>query len=244
MRGLFVTGTDTGVGKTMVTAGLARAWSEEGLDVGIVKPIQSGHPATDPEGDTMRLLALSGLRARPEQVNLYSLKAPLAPLVAARLEDICIDPNLVLQHIRQAASGHEVILVEGAGGFLVPLAEYWTVADLAATLGLPVLIISRPGLGTVNHTALTVMAVREAGLEVAGVVLNGWSTGTDASRHTNAALVEEFAGVKVLGMTPWLDGPVTPARLHAMINDHVDLGALRHCLTSPLEVPAAGGTNN
>ena len=242
MRGLFVTGTDTGVGKTIVTAGLAGALRAEGLDAGISKPVQSGHAADDPEGDTMRLVTLSGLDERPDRVNLYSLKAPLAPLVAARMEGVCIEPGPVVEHVRRGASGREAILVEGAGGFLVPLAPDWTVADLAAALDLPVLIVARPGLGTVNHTLLTVIAVRRAGLQVAGVVLNGWDTGTDASRYSNAALVEEFARVRVLGQIPRLSGLLTPGRLRAMINDHVDLEPLRRCMTPPRsQVPAAGG---
>lgn len=241
MRGLFVTGTDTGVGKTVITAGLASALRAEGMDVGISKPVQSGHRADDPEGDTMRLIRLGGVDDPAARVNLYAFQAALAPLVAARLEGAEIDPDLVLRHVRDSAAAHAAVLVEGAGGFVVPLAEHWTVADLAATLGLPVLIVARAGLGTVNHTALTALAVRRAGLEVAGVVLNGWDAGTDPSRSTNRALIEQFAGARVLGEIPRLDGPLNSERLRGMINDHVDLGLLRRHL-APAAVPAGGTT--
>lgn len=241
MRGLFVTGTDTGVGKTVVTAALAAALRAEGIDVGVSKPVQSGNLVGDPEGDACRLLDLSGVAGPPESINAYSFQAPLAPLVAARREGRPVDPARVLESVKKVASAHEGVLVEGAGGFTVPLSEGWTVADLAAALGLPVLIVARPGLGTVNHTTLTVTAVRAAGLRVAGVILNGFSPATDESRDTNAGLIAEFARVPVLGGTPMLDGPLTAGRLRAMINDSVDLGPLRAAIGMRLEAPLPGG---
>jgi dethiobiotin synthetase len=236
LRGVFVTGTDTGVGKTVVTAGLVAALRAEGRDIGVSKPVQSGNRAGDPEGDTMRLLTLAGMDDPPERVNLYAFEAPLAPLVAAELEAVEVDRRRVVEHVR--ASGHDGVLVEGAGGWAVPLAPGWTVGDLASELGYPVLIVARPGLGTVNHTVLTANAVRHAGLEVAGVVLNGWDSGTDASRSTNARLIEEYGGVPVLGLAPRLDGAITTGRLRGMICDHIDLGPIRRCLAA--RVPAEG----
>lgn len=241
MRGVFITGTDTGVGKTVITAGLLQQLRSEGMDLGAVKPVQSGHRAGDPEGDTRRLIDLGGLEEGPGSVNAYALAAPLAPLVAARLEGVTIDPARVLEFVRACAARHDAVLVEGAGGWMVPLAQGWMVADLAAALGLAVLIVARPGLGTVNHTVLTVKAVRDAGLEVAGVILNGPQVLTDESRRSNAGLIEEFGGVRVLGTTPWLDVAPTPDRLRGMINDHIDLGPLRRHLVPAVEwVPARG----
>lgn len=237
MRGIFVTGTDTGVGKTVITAGVAAALRSEGLDVGVCKPVQSGHLAGDPEGDTGRLLALSGLDDSAAMVNRYSFSAALAPLVAARLEGEVISSGEVLGHIAEMDGVHDSLLVEGAGGFMVPLAEGWTIANLAGSLGYPVLIVARPGLGTVNHTVMTAMIVQASGLEVAGVVLNGWGPDTDGICRDNAAMIEEFGGVKVLGMTPLLDGPLTCDRLRAMINDHIHLGPIRRHLLPATPTP-------
>lgn len=237
MRGIFITGTDTGVGKTVITAGVAAALRAEGLDVGVCKPIQSGNLAGDPEGDTMQLLALTGLDDAPAMVNRYSYSAPLAPLMAARLESEAISSEEVLGHIAQMDGVHDSLLIEGAGGFMVPLAEGWTVANLAGSLGYPVLIVARPGLGTVNHTVMTAMMVQAIGLEVAGVVLNGWLPDTDASSRDNAAMIEEFGGVKVLGMTPFLEGALTTERLRAMINDHIHLGPIRRHLLPAVPTP-------
>lgn len=230
MRGLFVTGTDTGVGKTVITAGVVAALRAEGLDAGVCKPIQSGHPAGDPAGDTMQLLTLSGLEDSPAMVNRYSFEAPLAPLIAARMEDTVISPEEAIGHVAALEGVHDSILVEGAGGFMVPLAEGWTVANLARALEFPVLIVARPGLGTVNHTVMTSMMIQASGLEVAGVVLNGWGPDNDRDIRDNAAMIEEFGGVKVLGMTPWLAGPLTAERLRKMITDHIHLGPIRRHL--------------
>ncbi|HEU4867643.1 MAG TPA: dethiobiotin synthase [Actinomycetota bacterium] len=237
MRGIFVTGTDTGVGKTVITAGVAAALRSEGMDVGVCKPIQSGHLATDPEGDTIQLLSLSGVEDAPAMVNRYSFSAALAPLVAARLEDQTISADEVIGHVAQMDGVHDSLLVEGAGGFMVPLAPGWTVANLAGTLGFPVLIVARPGLGTVNHTVMTAMMIQASGLEVAGVVLNGWGPDTDADSRDNAAMIEEFGGVNVLGMTPHLAGPLTTERLRGMINDHIHLGPIRRHLMPAVPTP-------
>jgi dethiobiotin synthetase len=226
VNGLFVTATDTGVGKTVVTAGLALALAGRGIDVAVAKPLQSGNLAADPEGDAMRLKRLAGLEDEVEEMVAYAFPEPLAPLVAARHAGVEVSPEAVVEHVRALAARHELILVEGAGGLAAPLAEAWTVAELALELELPLLVVARPGLGTVNHTVLTVSAARSAGLAVAGVVLNGAGPETDRSVETNAELIESFARVPVLGVTPWLAGELTAERLRGMILEHVDVEAL------------------
>ncbi len=230
MKGLFVTGTDTEVGKTVIAAGLACALRRRGHSVGVAKPVQSGHAAGDPAGDAMRLKSLAELGEEPDEIAPYAFRAPLAPLVAARLEGRAVEPEAVLRSVRALGARYDLLLVEGAGGLIVPLAESWTVADLASALGLPLLVVARPGLGTVNHTVLTITAARALGLEPAGVVLNGYRPDTDASADTNGELIESLAGVPVLGLTPWLDGELTPVRLAAMIEDNVDLEPLLSAL--------------
>src|SRR5207248_905299 len=162
--------------KTVVTAALARALRERGVDVRVVKPVQTG------EGDAAELKRLAGLEESVEEIAPFSLREPVAPLVAARIEGRELGLDEVVEHVR--ARG-EPLLVEGAGGWLVPVGPGWTIADLAAALALPVLVVARPGLGTVNHALLTVDAVRRAGLEVAAVVLNG----DDPLAASNARLI-------------------------------------------------------
>ncbi len=223
MTGLFVTATDTGVGKTVLTAGLAIALRARGHSVGVVKPVQSGALAGDPDGDAVLLKRWTGVAEPVDEIAPYCFAAPLAPLVAAEREGRAVDRADVVERVRALADRYEAILVEGAGGLLVPVGEDWTVADLAVSLGLPLVVVARAGLGTVNHTALTVLAARQLGLEPIGVVLNG---AADASSRTNARLIERLAGVPVLGQTPWLEGELTPERLGTLVEEHVDVDAL------------------
>ena len=196
-RGLFVTATDTGVGKTVVTAALALALVARGRRPSVMKPVQTGNLADDPLGDTMLLERWTGAPV----VNVYAFELPVAPLVAARAAGRAIELEPILEGARALASP---LLVEGAGGLLVPVGEDWTIADLARALGFPLVVVARAGLGTVNHTALTVRAARGEGLDVAGVVLNEHGSPLDPSWDTNAALIEELAAVPVLGRMPSL----------------------------------------
>lgn len=217
MNGLFVTGTDTGVGKTVVTAAVALALRARGMDVGVVKPVQTG------EGDATVLMALAELPERLNAIAPNSFSAPLAPLVAARLEGRELALDTVARQVRRLAARHEVTIVEGVGGLLVPVGPGWTIADLAASLGLPLLVVARAALGTINHTLLTVEEARRRGLDVSGVVLNGVR---DESSATNAELIETFGGVRILAEVPWLEGEITAARLRDLDLDLVREHAL------------------
>jgi dethiobiotin synthetase len=220
---IFVTGTDTDVGKTVVTAGIVGALRARGLAIGVVKPVQSGAVADDAAGDAARLKSLAGVGETLEEIAPFALAEPLAPLVAARREGRELELDAVVARVHAIASRYDGILVEGAGGLLVPVGEDWTIADLAAALGYPVLVVARTRLGTVNHTALTVAVARERGLDVVGVVLDG---ATDESSADNRALIEQFASVPVLGQLPWLDAPVTAARVQGIVEENLELDVL------------------
>jgi len=202
--GFFVAATDTGVGKTVVTAAVALALRERGQSVGVFKPVQSGFERDDPAGDTMLLRRWLELDVTPESLNLAAFSKPLAPLVAARLagEEIQLGP--IVERSRQLSTQYDAVLVEGAGGLLVPVGETWTIADLALALGYPLIIVARAALGTVNHTLLTVRVARSLGLRVAAVVLNASSGAGEASNASNHELITDFADVDVLGPLPWL----------------------------------------
>jgi dethiobiotin synthetase len=175
-RGIVVvTGTDTGVGKTVVTAAVAAAASAAGLRVAVVKPAESGTAAGEPS-DVDVVVRLAGpATAR----TLASFPDPLAPLAAARLRGLApLELYAAVDAVRAEAKAHDLVLVEGAGGLLVPMGlrpggEPWTVADLAVSLGAPAVVVVRAGLGTLNHTALTMEALERRGV-AAGVVLGAW----------------------------------------------------------------------
>jgi dethiobiotin synthetase len=186
-----------------VTSAVALALKGRGVDVGVVKPVETG------EGDSATLERWAEL---DDDVAGFSFAAALAPLVAARLEGVELALEDVVARVR-ALTRHDLTIVEGAGGLLVPVGRDWTIGDLAAALGLPLLVVARAGLGTVNHTLLTVAHARRLGLEVHGVVLNGRE---DESSPTNGELIESFGEVRVLARVPWLEGEITTARLRAL----------------------------
>jgi len=216
VRGLFVAGTDTGVGKTEVSVALLSGWRARGLDVVGMKPAESGVVPGTP-GDAERIRAASGAGDPPELTCPYAFAAPLAPAVAARLEGREVSFDHVLHCARELLRRHAALLVEGAGGLLVPLTESRTYADLAWALGMPVLVVARAGLGTVNHTALTCEALRIRGLEVRGVVLNRPTPGSDPSEPHNPAEIERLTGVRVVASLPHLADPAERARRLAEI---------------------------
>ena len=202
-KGLFITGTDTGVGKTYVAASIARELINRGLNVGVMKPVETGCRVRNSQlvpCDSLALIKSAGVRDPLSLVNPYRFRKPLAPAVAAALEGKKVNPNKILRSFQNLSIKHEIMIVEGAGGIMVPLSGKYLFLDLAATLRLPVLIVSRPGLGTVNHTILTIEALRKRRLKIAGVVINfaeDWTEGL--AEKTNAAVIEALSGVKVLG---------------------------------------------
>jgi dethiobiotin synthetase len=217
--GLFITGTDTGVGKTVVTAALAGAMRRRNLRVGVMKPVETGCLREEDRlvpQDALSLLEASGSTASLDLVNPYALAQPLAPALAAEVEGVHIDPDRIHSCYRQLAAEHDVVLVEGAGGLMVPLADRgtrerhpYTMLDLAADLRLPLLVVARNILGVINHTALTVAVGRQQGLAVLGVVLNHPSPESDPATETNAGSLRRWSGTKLLAELPFvqsLDG--------------------------------------
>jgi dethiobiotin synthetase len=198
MNGFFITATDTGVGKTEIACALLRAARGAGIDAVGMKPAQSGLVEGE-VSDAERLREASDGVEPLAEICPYSLRAPLAPAVAARLEGCRIELPRILDRARALAVRHQAIVVEGAGGLLVPLTDEATYADLAVALGLPVIVVARAGLGTVNHAALTVEALRRRGLAIAAVVLNRTAPTDDPSVPHNAAEIARLTGVNVVG---------------------------------------------
>ncbi|MCL8209447.1 MAG: dethiobiotin synthase [Actinomycetia bacterium] len=228
MRGVFITGTDTGVGKTTVTAYVAWGLRRRGIDVGVMKPIETGHGGTGWPEDARRLATAAGVDDPREWVVPYVFADPVAPWVASQVTGRSIDWEPIVEAARALAARHEVLLVEGAGGIAVPIRADATMADLASRLGLPVLVVARAQLGTLNHTVLTVHYARARGLRVVGLILNG-GRGPDAdlAERTNPGLLTAMTGLPILGQLPALSqaaGPPSPERLDAVA--HVDWAAL------------------
>lgn len=199
MRGLFITGADTGVGKTRVATALAHALAARGVDLRVRKPVESGAPR-GPDGplpqDAFALRLAAGGREPLDRVCAHALRAPLSPERAAALEGLDLTLDALIAAVRRDV-GDGVVLVEGAGGFHSPIARGALNADLARALGLPVLVVAADRLGTINHTLLTVEAVQARGLDVAAVVLSRPAPTADADMD-NAGELSRWLGRPVL----------------------------------------------
>ncbi|MGG1658658.1 dethiobiotin synthase [Brevibacillus sp. NRS-1366] len=235
--GLFLSGTDTGVGKTIVTAGIAAALRQDEVDVGVWKPVQSGALANEPESDAYLLKELGGVEDAYEEIAPLVFPAPLTPLLAAEAVGKSLTMNEVVAGGQLLMERHPALLVEGAGGLMVPLTRTEMMAHLAVRLKLPLLLVARAGLGTINHTLLSVWYARKLGIEVVGVILNETApraTG-DESVKSNAHMIELYGEVPVWGTLPWIEGPLNSEQLAFTVREHIDLSGIHTCIQNQRE---------
>ena len=211
MTGLFITGTDTGIGKTLVGCGLAAAWAAQGTRVGVLKPAETG--CTERNGalypdDAVRLAGCADLTADGpddwERLCPYRFPLPVAPSVAARQIGVHIEPERLVQCYSDVAERHDVTIVEGAGGLLVPLVGRYSFADLARDLAIPVLVVVGSKLGALNHALLTLDCIRTRALPLAGYVLNHPNAESDAAVMTNTETLAGLTDVPCRGVIPHL----------------------------------------
>ena len=209
-QGIFITGTDTGVGKTVVAAGLAALFRKSGLDVGVMKPIQTGcifRPGNRIAADARFLLRAAGADDPMDDVCPYRLKIPAAPLVAAEHEGATIDLDRIEDAYRRLSSRHRVMVVEGIGGLLTPITPTTTVMDLARLLKLPLIIVAHTRLGTLNHTLLTVRCAQQSGATVMGIIFNRpGGASRSLAEKTNPEVLSRLCSVPVLGTIPFMRG--------------------------------------
>jgi dethiobiotin synthetase len=193
MNGLFITGTDTDVGKTYVSALIIKAMRDEGVDAVGYKPICCGG-----REDAYTLQSASGGMIDIDEVNPFWMRSASAPYVAGMFENKELDTGELLDRARVMAENHELVLCEGAGGWKVPILKDYLMADFAKDLGWPVLLVVGNRLGALNHTALTVESMRASGVEPVGMVFNNLSDELDTAEITNKGIAEEMTGVPVL----------------------------------------------
>jgi dethiobiotin synthetase len=230
-KGIFITGTDTGVGKTIVSAIIIRALIKKGIKVGAMKPVETGCTKTEVRGQGSRVrseneslipsdgIFLKGMAEMDDAMDLIvpiRYEYPLAPMVAAELENRHVDLNLAFRAYNIFLEKYDFMVVEGAGGLLVPIMKinhqskkknekaYFT-SDLIRDLGLPTIVVARPSLGTINHTLLTVREAERCGLKVAGVVINYSSSPENtAAEKTNPDVLRELSPVPILSEIPFM----------------------------------------
>lgn len=209
MKGFFVTGTDTGVGKTLVACALLRVLAAEGLRVVGMKPVAAGGDRADGRvmnADVVALRAASNVEAPLELVNPYAFEQPIAPHIAAQLAGVTIDVRRVKKTYTALADLADSVVAEGAGGFAVPLSARADTADLAALIGLPVVIVVGMRLGCLNHALLTAAAVRAAGLRIAGWVANHIDREM-LHADENVAALRDRLDARLIARVPYSDAP-------------------------------------
>jgi dethiobiotin synthetase len=204
---VFVTGTDTEVGKTVVAGGLALAFRKRGIDVGVMKPAVTGcrtRGGKRAAEDVDFLVKASGSEDNPQLVCPYMLRDPLAPEVAAEREGVRIDIRTIKSAFRRLSKKHEALIIEGAGGLFVPIKRNYLMIDLIAAIGVPIVIVARPGLGTINHTLLSCQAARAKNIGIAGIIINNYPPKPSTAERTNPDMIRRYARAPLLGVVPHL----------------------------------------
>lgn len=208
MKGFFITGTDSGVGKTIIAGALIRALSFLGLKTGAMKPVESGCVR---EGDVlipsdgMFLKQIAQMKEHVTQVTPCCFENPLAPLAASELEEKSISITAIKKAYYSLYTHYDAVIVEGIGGLMVPLKKNYFVVDLAKEIGLPLIVVAKPGLGSINHAMLTVKSALKDALKVAGIIIN-YSNPPENSlaEETNPQLLKLISPVPLIGIFPFL----------------------------------------
>ncbi len=213
-KGIFITGTDTGVGKTIVSAIAVRALLKRGFNVGVMKPFETGCLKEDKElfpSDSIFLRDMAEMRESLDLINPYRFELPLSPLAASWVEKRDVDFKKTIQNYEVLRKKYDFLVIEGAGGILVPISidhnsKAIFMADLIKMFKIPALIVSRPTLGTINHTLLTVKYAISQGIEVIGVIINYSSPpGKDISEETNPYILKQLSPKPILGIISYLE---------------------------------------
>lgn len=207
-KGIFITGTDTGVGKTVIAGAIVRVLKRKGLKVGVMKPVETG---CTKEGDVLIpsdgefLKYMADLDISINEITPYRFETPVAPLVASEVEGRYINPEKILEAYKTLTRKFDFVIVEGIGGLMVPINEGLFVADLVSYMGIPLVIVSINKLGTINHTFLTVDSARSKGLDIKGLIVNDMRQGDDISADSNISVIKRLIDVPVVGVFPFID---------------------------------------
>jgi len=229
-KGFFITGTDTGVGKTVVTVALIKAIGRLGFSVGGMKPIESGclHEGdilVPPDGMFIRTAA--HMEEDIRHITPCCFRSPLAPLPASEIEGISVDFEKIKKAFADLSRKYDVVIVEGIGGLLVPITRDYSVIDMARDIDLPVIVVTRPTLGTINHTLLTVNYAIKEGVQVAGIVINyNQPPENSLAERTNREILKQISPVPVIGIFPYLTD-MESATIEKASEETMDISILR-----------------
>ncbi len=217
-KGVFITGSDTGVGKTVVTALIAMQLQQKGIDISVMKPVETGCTLTNGAlvpGDGTWLKEILDLSDSMEHIVPVRYELPLAPMVASEIEDRPVNIQKIMSSVEYMQARRDYLIIEGIGGLRVPIKEDFFVSDLILALSLPVVVVSRVSIGTINHTLLTLESAASMGIEVKGIILNHSDPpDNDIAEKTNPQIIARLCQTPVLGTIPYIK-PLTKKKLHS-----------------------------
>ena len=228
MKSYFVTGTDTGVGKTVITAALAASLRRRGIDVGVMKPIASGvqQKTGFKSSDSALLHEAVKVNDTEEMINPVFLPVPTSPYDATKILNLEIDMKIIFEKFQHLLKAHQMLLVEGIGGIMTPITRNFFVVDMIKKMGLETIIVTRSTLGTLNHTMMTFVMCKEYGIAVKGMIINYFDEkGSFAERNAPSTL-HEITGLPILGIIPFVKDYQKLDTMTSIVEKNIDLNLL------------------
>jgi len=206
MKAYFITGTDTGVGKTAITAGISGSLRKAGVNVGVMKPIATGIPQKIgfKSADVEIIVGASNSKDPEDLINPVFFPIPTSPYDATKLLSLSVDVSLILSSFTKLLSVHDVLLVEGIGGIMTPITKQFFIADMIKMMNIETIIVTRATLGTLNHTMLTYDACKERGIKVKGIIINNFDEKGSPVEKNAPTTLHEITGLDILGVVPFI----------------------------------------
>jgi len=228
MKGYFVTGTDTGVGKTAIAAGIAGSLHNLGVNVGVMKPIATGYPQKVgyKSADVTILAEAAGIKDPEDLINPVFLPIPTSPYDATKLLSVSIDMPLILTKFKKLLSLHDVILIEGIGGIMTPITKKFFVADMIKAMAIETIIVTRATLGTLNHTVMTCKICKDYDIIIKGLVINNFDEKGTAAEKNAPATLYELTGINIIGIIPFIKDLNQIDKMIEMVSKKIDVKSL------------------
>ena len=228
MKSYFITGTDTGVGKTTITAALAACIKKLGVDVGVMKPVATGiqQKSGFKSSDVSVLCQACGADDAEDLVNPVFMPLPASPYDVSKILDLKFDKEIIFEKFERLKNKHKMLLVEGIGGIMTPISRDYFVADMIKAMGLETIIITRSTLGTLNHTMMTVNTCRNYQIPIKGIIINNYDEKGGPAEKNSPSTIHEITNVPILGILPFVRGYQNVEMMIPHIEKNIDLKSL------------------
>jgi dethiobiotin synthetase len=228
VKSYFITGTDTGVGKTTITAGLAACIKKLGIDVGVMKPVATGNPQKSglKSTDAFLLYHASEVNDSEDLINPIFMPMSVSPYDACKILNLVFDKKIIIEKFKELQNKHKIVLVEGIGGILTPLTKDYFVADMIKDMGLETIIVTRSTLGTLNHTMMTVKTCQDYNIPIKGIIINNYDEKGGPAEKNSPSTIHEITNIPILGILPYVKDYHTLSMIIPHVERNIDLKSL------------------